>query len=130
MTEPTSLLPVVQAWLAAADGQDVERLLELSAPDIELVGPRGGGHGHQLLCEWLKRADAHFVTKRTFARDQTVVVAQHGVWRSPETGEVIGAADVASTFCMHDGLVTHYARHDRLDEALEQAGIDSSDEVS
>lgn len=129
MTQPTSPLTTVQAWLAAANGQDVERLLELSDPNIEIAGPRGTGHGHQLLREWLRRAGAQLVTQRTFTRDQTVVVAQHGVWRSPETGEVIGEADVASLFRVDGGHVVHYARYDQLDEALAKAGLDRSDEV-
>jgi hypothetical protein len=121
-------LMVVAAWLEAVNRQEVDHLLELSAHEIEIVGPRGVGHGHQLLREWLKRAGAQFETEQTFARDQHVVVAQHGVWRSPETGEVIGQADVASLFRVDGGRVTHYARYDRLDEALEKAGLVGSDE--
>jgi hypothetical protein len=47
---------VVQAWVAAANAGDAERLVALSAPDIEVVGPRGIGAGHRLLREWLARA--------------------------------------------------------------------------
>ena len=33
----------VQAWQNAANTQDKGRLLELSDPNIEIVGPRGSG---------------------------------------------------------------------------------------
>lgn len=66
---------------------------------------------------------------RTFARDDQVVVAQHAVWRSVETGEVIGEADVASQFRVKEGRVTQYARYDSLDEALEAARLNDADEI-
>jgi hypothetical protein len=34
---------VVQAWQEAVNNQDLERLLQLSDPNIEIVGPRGPG---------------------------------------------------------------------------------------
>jgi ketosteroid isomerase-like protein len=51
-------LAIAQQWQDATNTRDVERLLELSAPDIEIVGPRGSGHGHQLLRNWLGRVGA------------------------------------------------------------------------
>jgi len=32
---------VVRAWLAAANEREADRVGELSAPDVEVVGPRG-----------------------------------------------------------------------------------------
>ena len=120
---------VVQAWQEAANRQDGDRLVELSDSHIEIVGPRGSGFGAQLLREWLGRAGLTLETQRIFARDQIVVVAQHGVWRSVETGEVQGEADLASRFRVADGRVVQFARHDHLDQALEAAGLDPSDEL-
>lgn len=120
---------VVQSWQEAANRQDGDRLVELSDPNIEIIGPRGSGFGSQLLREWLGRAGLKLETQRIFARDQVVVVAQHGVWRSVETGEVQGEADIASRFRVADGRVIQFARHDRLEQALEAAGLDISDEL-
>ena len=122
-------LAVVQAWLEAANSQDVNRLLELSDPNIEVVGPRGSGYGHQLLRDWLARAGLTLEIRRCFGHGNVVVVAQHAVWRSPETGEVMGEADIASRFRVEGQRVVQYARHDSLDEALIQAGLDDFDEV-
>ena len=74
---------VVRRWLDAANRQDVDALLALSDPDIEVVGPRGSARGHQALREWLARAGLALETRRAFSRADVVVLAQHGVWRSP-----------------------------------------------
>ena len=123
-----SPLTIVRAWQDAANAQDVARLLELSDPDIEIVGPRGSGHGHQLLRDWLGRAGLALETLRAYARGNVVVLAQHAVWRALETGDVTGEADLASRFRVEGGRVVQFARHDSLDAALAEAGLDHSDE--
>ena len=121
---------IVQAWQDAANAQDVDRLLELSDPNIEIVGPRGSGHGHQLLRDWLGRAGVSLTTLRAFVRGNVIVLAQHGVWRSSETGELIGEQDIASRFRVEGRRIEQFARHDSLDIALAEAGLDYSDETS
>jgi len=125
----TSPFALVQAWQDAANHQNSDRLIELSAPDIEVIGPRGSGHGYQLLRDWLGRAGLHLTTLRAFARDNVVVVAQHGVWRSLETGEVYSEQDLASRFRIEDQRVVQFARYDHLDVALNEAGLHYSDEI-
>ncbi len=123
-------LAIVQAWQDAANARDVARLLDLSDPDIEVIGPRGSGCGHQLLRDWLGRAGLSLETRRVFVRGDAVVLAQHGVWRSVETGEVTGEADLASRFRVDGRRVVQFARHDSLDAALAEAGLRYSDETS
>lgn len=121
---------VVQEWQEAANHQDIERLLALSDPEIEIVGPRGAGYGHQLLRDWLGRAGLTLETRRVFGRGEVVVLAQHGVWRSVETGEFRGEADLASRFRVKGGgRVVQFARYDSLDEALSHAGLGWEDEI-
>lgn len=127
---PISSFALVEAWLDAANQQNSDRLIELSAPDIEVVGPRGSGHGYQLLREWLARAGLHLTTLRAFAHENVVVVAQRGVWRSVETGEVTGEQDLASRFRLDGQRVVQFARYDTLDAALDEAGLHYSDEIS
>ena len=124
-----SSFALVQQWQEAANQQSGDRLVELSAPDIEVVGPRGSGHGYQLLREWLTRAGLHLTTLRAFARENVVVLAQHGVWRSVETGEITGEQDVASRFRIDGQRVGQFARYDTLDVALNEAGLHYSDEI-
>lgn len=122
------VVDTVYAWQDAANQQDIERLMELTDANIELIGPRGSGYGQQLVREWLGRAGLTLTTQRTFVRDATVVVAQHGVWRAPESGEITGEADLASRFRVADGRVVQFARHDTLETALAEAGLSEADE--
>jgi hypothetical protein len=125
------LTPVAIAlsWIAAANQRDVEGLVRLSDPDIDIVGPRGSVRGTAILRDWLSRAGLTLESRRTFVRGGTVVVEQHGVWRSPDTGEVVGAADVASRFSVEGARVVAYERLDNLDAALSAAGLTASDET-
>lgn len=121
---------LVQAWQDAANRQDVERLLALSDANIEIVGPRGSGFGHQLIRDWLARAGLTLETQRVFMRDNVVVMAQHGVWRSAETGAITGEAELATRFRVQDGRIVQFARHDQLETALAEAGLSAADERS
>ena len=119
---------MVQAWLDAANTQNVDGLIALSDPNIEIIGPRGSGYGHQLLRDWLGRAGLRLETLRVFARGDAVVVEQHGVWRSVETGDVTGERDIASRFRVDGERIVQFARYDSLSEALAEAGLTFADE--
>lgn len=124
-----SPVAIARAWQQAANGRQIDRLLVLSDPAIALVGPRGVAHGHQTLREWIERAGLQLTTLRTFARDTAVVMEQRGEWRSPETGESLGEAIVATHFRVTERRVTHLARYDSLDTALAVADLQRTDEV-
>ncbi len=121
-------IDLVQRWQDAANRQDLALLLELSDPQIEIVGPRGTAQGHEVLAEWVRRAGAQFTIQRIFARADRVVAVQQGVWRSPETGAVIGEAQVASSFRVERGRIARVARYDALEQTLEDAGLTGDDE--
>jgi hypothetical protein len=115
-------IETVIAWQTAVNARDIDRLLELSDPGIEIAGPRGGGHGHDLLRAWLDRASIHLTTERVFARGAVVVVAQRATWHD-EHGAPNDTATVASSFRVADGRVTRVARHDHLADALAEMGL-------
>ena len=119
---------MVQAWLDAANTQNVDGLIALSDPNIEIIGPRGSGYGHQLLRDWLGRAGLRLETLRVFARGDAVVVEQHGVWRLVETGDVTGERNIASRFRVDGERIVQFARYDSLSEALAEAGLTFADE--
>ena len=120
---------IAQAWQDAANDARIDEMLRLSDPNIEIVGPRGSGYGHQLLRDWLGRAGLRLATMRAFGRGDVVVLAQHGIWRSAETGEVTGERDLASRFRVAGGRVTQFERYDTLDAALAGAGLTRADEL-
>jgi hypothetical protein len=128
MTQPTSLV-IVSRWLDAVNAGDAARVMELSAPGIEIVGPRGVARGREVLGGWLERANVRLETRRVFAHGERVVVEQHASWRS-EGGAVQGEAAVATRFDVQRGLVAQLERYDDLSKALAAAGLTEGDVVS
>jgi len=121
---------VVRDWLAAANEREADRVVELSASDVEVGGPRGIGFGTELLRQWISRAGLGLETRRVFARGDAVVVGQHAVWHSPATGAITGEAEAASCFRVTSGLVSRVVRFDSLDAALRDAGLSLQDEIA
>jgi hypothetical protein len=119
---------VALGWVQAVNTKQIDRLMALSSDTIEIVGPRGSVVGLDVLREWMERAGLTFQNKRIFVENNAVVIEQHGIWRSSETGDVVGEAGVTSLFKVQDGRVSYYQRFDALHEALAAAGMDESHE--
>ena len=115
----------VNAWHDALNSGDVERLIALSHPDVEVGGPRGRGHGAQILREWVDRANVHLKPSRTFHEADKVIVEQEAEWQTAEPGD---RQTVASVFVVRSGLVTSVVRYPDLASALRAANMDESHE--
>ena len=120
---------VVRLWEEALNTRDLPRLLHRSAPDIELLGPKGTVRGHAALAEWARHVGLRLDTQRRFAAGQEVVHAQHGSWYDEQTGEVVGERSVSTHYRVRGGRVTRVARYDTLLGALNGAGLSEADEV-
>ncbi len=120
---------VVEEWHESLNAGDAERLVALSHPDVGVGGPRGTGRGAGLLRDWVARANIRLRPRRVFQREETVVVEEEAEWRSPETGEVIGASAVGSVFVVHGGRVASIVRYDDLVDALDAAGLGKTRET-
>jgi ketosteroid isomerase-like protein len=118
----------VRAWHEALNDGEVDRLVELSHPEVEVGGPRGNGRGAQLLREWVDRANVHLEPRRIFHHADTVVVEQWAEWRSTDAGRVIDSQSVGSVFVVRDGLVTRVVRYPNLTDALDATDLDESHE--
>ena len=119
----------VLAWHAALNESDVVRLLTLSTDNVEVGGPRGSGHGADLLRDWVARAGAHLKPRRIFcrAKAEVVVVEQSARWPSAN-GHLADPQIVASVFRVADGLVASVIRHPDLPSALAAADLNVSEE--
>lgn len=126
----TPEIATVQAWQAAANAQDSERLLALSDPEIVIIGPRGRATGHAVLQAWLARAGLTLTTQRLFQRGDTVVADQHGQWQSAATGGVASHAELASRFRVREQRVYEYERYESLAAALQASGLTTADQQS
>jgi hypothetical protein len=125
----TPEVEAVLRWHEALNAGDAERLAVLSHPGVEVGGPRGSAHGGQALKDWVGRANVRLEPLRLFGRGQTVVVEEAATWRDAQTGETTGEATVATVFVLDGGLVARIVRHDGLEDALRDAGLDRSDRV-
>lgn len=128
MTAPE--VGTVLSWHEALNAGDVDRLAELSHPDVEMGGPRGPARGVGVLREWAARANVRLLPLRLFHGGGIVVVEEKAEWRSHETGEVVGEATVGSVFVVRDGRVASVARHEDLAAALDAADMDGSPEMA
>ena len=121
-------LRIVETWHEALNSGEVDRLVELSHPEVEVVGPRGTGRGAQLLREWVDRANIRLEPRRVFHHADTVVVEQWAQWHSTDTGRPIGGQTVGSVFVVRDSRVTRVVRYPDLAAALDAAHLDESHE--
>ena len=125
----TPEVEAVLTWHEALNAGDAERVASISHPEFEIGGPRGTARGRQILRDWVGRANIRLEPLRSFQRGRTVVVDEAAAWRDARTGETIGEATVATVFTLDGGSVSGIFRHDGLEEALRDAGLDGSDEI-
>ena len=118
----TPEVQVVLAWHAALNEADVERLMSLSADDVEVGGPRGVGNGAELLRDWVARAGIRMEPIRWQAQGRSVVVLQSAQWQTPD-GQLTSPQEVASVFRVDDGQVSSVARYADFGAALQAAGL-------
>jgi ketosteroid isomerase-like protein len=114
-------IQTVTAWHEALNSADVDRLVALSHPEVEVGGPRGTARGAQILREWVDRANILLEPLRVFHEADTVVVEQEAEWQSADPG---GRQRGASVFVVRDGLVTGVVRYPDLASAMRAANLD------
>ena len=122
-------LSVIETWQAAINTRDLDQLASVTAPDIEIVGPRGSGRGRELLTTWITRAGFTSEVLRWFCGAHgVVVVEQRGRWHVPDSSAP-SERIVASAFRVQAGRVVRYQRFEALHEALTAAALDEQHEV-
>ncbi|MGM7700425.1 DUF3224 domain-containing protein [Pseudalkalibacillus sp. Hm43] len=119
---------IADQWLDACNALEIEALLEITSPTIEISGPRGSGFGKGLLVDWLERTGLKLETLSIYGRKGVLVYEQHAKWSGQE-GRTAGEANAASVLKVKDGKVAFIARFDSLEKALKEAGIQESDKV-
>lgn len=121
-------LRIVEAWHEALNSGELDRLAELSHPEVEVGGPRGTGRGAQLLRDWVDSVNIRLEPRRVFHHADTVVVEQRAQWHSADAGRVISSQTVSSFFVVRDGRVNRVVRYPDIADALDAAHLDESHE--
>ena len=122
-------IALIEDWHAALNAGDADRVVALCGDDVAVVGPRGTATGAAVVRDWVGRAGIRLVPERWFHRGNAVVVAQRATWRDPSTGATGTPRPVATAFRVGGGRVERIARHDDLDSALADAGLDAATEL-
>jgi hypothetical protein len=124
-------LTIVKQWHDALNNDEVDEMVTLVHPHVEIGGPRGSTRGAQVVREWFGRANVRLLPRRWFVQGNQVVVEELGEWLSPESGEIVGSQIVATAFQIDgEGKITRIVRHDALLGALEDVCLMLDDEVT
>lgn len=118
----------VDLWHQRLNSGDIDGLMALIDPDVEVGGPRGVGRGTLLFREWFGRAAVQLMPRRMFHRASIVVVEQDATWRMLGSDPAASSQVVWSLFEVHGGMITRILRFATLTAALAAAGLDESDE--
>jgi hypothetical protein len=120
-----NVIETADTWVDRLNAQDVEGVLEVSDPNIELIGPRGAGFGHDLLVQWMENTGVNLNTITRYANDHRVVYEQEAVWEN-QGGHVI----VFTFMEVKDGKVTRLERFDNIDDAFSTSGLNEENKLA
>jgi hypothetical protein len=124
--ETAGALATVQAWGQAFNERDLDRLLALSAPDIELGKPNRPKRGHDAIHRLLHLQSygvaQHVRPRRYFARAATVVVEALIELRWVESDELAETAHGVALFGVRDGQISRFGPVPDLAFAFRLAG--------
>lgn len=120
-----NVIQTADAWVDKVNAQDVEGVLEVSDPNIELIGPRGAGFGHDLLVQWMENTGVRLHTITRYANDHCVVYEQEAVWENQD-GHVI----IYTFMEIKNGKVTRIERFDNSDDAFSTSGLSEEYKVA
>jgi hypothetical protein len=121
-------IAIAAAWFQHVTDRDIDAVMALAAPEVEVGGARGAGTGRELLHEWVDRSRAAMAPRRWFARDDVVVVEYEATWRN-RAGRDMGRRVMVVTFRVAAGRIAGIYRHDDLAASLTLNGLDAADAV-
>ncbi len=123
-----STVQTVTDWLAAVNAGDVEGAVACSHPEVAVHGPRGSGHGHDLMRGWLQRSGIRLEPEHELqvapaggGQGERLVVRATARWTADNVP--FGApAEPMQTWCVfevQDAVITSISRYERADAVPE-----------
>jgi SnoaL-like domain len=122
MNDPTPAVPaatvtLLRDWHQAVSAKDVNRVLSLCTPDVELHGPSGTGSGHDLVRDWLSRSGIRLRLRSLTSWHGTFLAEQEATWPLAAGQPAAPAVACVTVFGVRDGKVSSVARYDTVEEA-------------
>ena len=103
----------LRRWHEAVNAADLDAVAALCTEDVAVRGPRGVGHGRQLVRDWLTRSGIRLEPLEPLVeQDGRFVLRERARWTTV-AGEPV---DTWCVFQVRDGLVSSIARYDTRDE--------------
>lgn len=110
---------VLQAWHDAVNTGDVDSAVQLCSTDVAVAGPRGVGHGHDLVRSWLVRSGIRLEPQQPFVESGgRFVVREMARWTATDA-PAAAPTEPTPTWCVFtvaSGLVTSVARYETQDD--------------
>jgi len=75
---------LIVAWHDAVRDRDVDAVTALVHADVEIGGPKGSGHGVDLMTEWVQNSGIGLEIESIQHRGPTFVVGQAATWPDPD----------------------------------------------
>lgn len=123
------MIETADRWIEMCNDQDVERLSEITSEELEVHGPKGTATIDKTgLAEWMERANMKLETFEHYARDNKVVMGQHGKWMN-EDGTVKGEQDVYTVLVFNKEKVGALGRYDDKEQAFDVTGLGEGDRI-
>lgn len=110
---------VLSQWHDAVNAGEIDRAVALCSDDVAVQGPRGVGHGRDLVRAWLTRSGIRLDPQEELREvDGRFVVAERARWTATDAPDSapIEPTDTWCVFTVGEGLVTSIARFATLDE--------------
>jgi hypothetical protein len=124
--ETAGALAVVHTWGEAFNERDLDRLLALSTPDIELAKPNRAERGHDAVRRLVHLQSygvaQHVHPRRYLARAATVIVQALIELRWVDSGELADTAHSVAVFDARDGQISRFRPLPDLATAIRLAG--------
>lgn len=117
----TDSVDVVTRWHDAVNARDIAAVLTLCTEDVAVGGPRGDGHGHDLMRAWLQRSGISLEPQEEIVEHKgRMVVHEHAQWRTtadaPAQAPTDAPADTWVVFEVVDGQVSAVRRYETADD--------------
>lgn len=115
---------IAKQWTSNVNKKDIQAVLNISDPHIELAGPRGAAEGHDMLRKWIEESGIYLQTQNVYAKDNQVILTQKATWENQS-----GHVTIYTFMEIRNGKIYRLGRFDTLDDAFGQCQLSEEDQV-